>query len=181
LSLLVAGCGGPPEPKTIDPPKPPATEEPSAKQTPSPTPSTATTRPGKEVGKGEVDTALAADAQAFVRDFMKTYDEAAVSGEFADVESMYADSCYGCKNYVSGLRKVYQSGARVEGGEFAQPKFKTVEASGNRAIFQVSSTISAYKIVSSSGEVIDSKPAESDSSSFVATRNSNGWQITAWN
>ena len=177
--MLIAGCGGPPEPKSIDTAKPPTTKE--STPSPSSTPSTATTRPGKEVGKGAVDAELAVQARAFVQDFMKTYDKAAVSGEFADVEGMYADSCYGCKSYVSGLRKVYQSGAQIEGGAFVRPKFTTVEASGSRAIFQVKSTISAYKIVNSSGQVIDSKPAESDSSTFAATRNSSGWQITSWN
>ncbi len=91
------------------------------------------------------DPKLEAEAQAFVQRFMKTYDRAAVTGKFDAVGAMYTAECYGCKNYVSGLQKVYQGGSQDRGGAPRRTPLHHGRRIGQPRDPQVKSTISVVQ------------------------------------
>lgn len=122
-----------------------------------------------------------AEVKAFVTAFMAAYDKAAVTGDFAAVEKLQASTCGGCKQNLRFLKSIYDDGGRIEGGAYTNPKLRVLGGSEKSISVRAESTIAAYKVYKSSGQVAEEKPAKADLSIFIVGRTASGsWQITSW-
>lgn len=198
VALTLSGCGDDaPQAGTVDdestsaskttteePTEDPTTEEPTEEPTEKPTDSENSNEDGgvrQEGDGGEVEPGFAAEAEGFVTEFMAAYDEAALSGDFAAVDEMYADSCGVCKRYISSFRAIYQDGGRVEGGGFNNPKLTTVGSVDGAVMVEVESTIGAVEVIDADGETVDGSPAEPSKDLFRVEKDADGtWQVLGW-
>jgi hypothetical protein len=178
LTVILAGCGGSPEPKSLDRPsaRSSATEE-TKKSTPSAS-ATPSSKAGKVItgGSGEVDQATAAEVEAFIGDYLAAQNKATGNGDFSAVDAM-VKSCTVCaasKQYISGA---YASGGKVEGGIFTKPKITVGGQRSDRITVTVDAVISAYKTTDGSGKVVDEGPAETVRYQYSVISAGEGWQI----
>lgn len=100
-TLLLAGCGGSPEPQPL--PKPTASTSPSATSSPPVVPETASenTRSG---------------AIAFVRHYVDLINFAQSTGEVAAMQRVESRGCESCQSVENDLNDLYSSGGSLAGG-----------------------------------------------------------------
>ena len=184
--LTVAGCGGSPEPPAVSDPEPTTSSTQAPEPTPAPTsapPSPAVTTTGgprNVISPKAIDPAVAAEAKSFVQTFIKTIDQASVTGKFDAIKKLYTDACTGCRSNVRTLERVYDDGGRIEGGSYTNPRLTVGDSSGGTVLIAVDSTIAAYKIFNAAGKVVQNEPAKADVSTFFVRKDSNGWRVVAW-
>lgn len=190
-AVTLAGCNGDaPEAGTVDEPTQSATTaEPTAEPTTEePTdPETTESEPTEdsdrvEGGPVEVDDDdLKADAQAFVQSYLDAYDAASQTGDFDPVRAMQTDTCDRCKENVSWFVGLYDDGGRVEGGGFTEPKLSVEGSTADTVFVEVKSTIGAFEVFDSAGDVTQSSPAEPATSTFGIRKNDDdAWQVVSW-
>ncbi|MBM7785807.1 hypothetical protein [Tenggerimyces flavus] len=156
---------GPTAPPTSAPPSPAATS---------------TGEPKNAISPNAVDPAVAAEATAFVRTFIKTIDQASLSGKFDAVKELYTDACADCRSTVRSLERIYSDGGRLEGGTYTNPRFTVGDSGRESILITVESTIAAYKVHNASGKVVQNEPAKPDVSNFFVSKSSAGWRVIAW-
>ncbi|MEQ4204974.1 hypothetical protein [Actinopolymorpha sp. B9G3] len=179
LVLTIAGCGGSPEPKSLDKPSARTSATSDATKDPSPTASASPSgKSGKIItgGAGKVDPATAADVKAFIGDYLAAQNKATGDGDFSAVDAM-VESCTVCdasKQYISGA---YSSGGKVEGGIFTKPEITVGGQRSDRIVVTVDAVISAYETTSGSGKVVDKGPAETVRYQYSVTNVGESWRI----
>jgi hypothetical protein len=177
--VTIAGCGGSPEPKSID--KPSASTSATEDTTKKPS-ATASASPDSTSGKiitgagAKVDPATAADVKAFMGDYLAAQNKATGNGDFSVVDAM-VKSCTVCdasKQYISGA---YSSGGKVEGGIFTQPEIAVGSQRSGRITVTVDAVVSAYETTSGSGKVVDKGPAETVRYQYSVISDGESWRI----
>jgi hypothetical protein len=107
LAWLLGGCSAGPEKQPAAASTPTASQA-AAEHADGTVRNTTTARPS---AKPEVlDPKVAAEAQAFVRDFMAASDRATASGDFAEVKRLVAAGCEPCQASIAYFTKLYAGG-----------------------------------------------------------------------
>ena len=116
LCLLLAGCGGSPEPK------PPPKAEPSTSPSPSATP---------PVMPAAAKEKTKAGAEAFVRHYVALLNHAQATGEVDPMRAVESPSCKSCRSVQDDLTKLYGSGGHIEGGAWTLSQVIGVDPTPN--------------------------------------------------
>jgi hypothetical protein len=171
LGIALGGCS--PDETTERPPKH-AVAQPTP--TPTATPEKTVTKDASRKPRGNDS----ASATAFVKRFLAAHNDALATGDFSEVTAMSSDGCQGCQMAASYYSKLYDDGGRVEGGAFTKPTFEVEPQSDGTTIVKVTSTVSAYTIVTADGTE-QKFPSKRDVSTFTLTKGSDGeWQVASW-
>ncbi|MGH3489914.1 MAG: DUF6318 family protein [Actinopolymorphaceae bacterium] len=173
LAMALGACGGTPddpEGATKDArPRPSASASATASESPSPA------AKGAEVAADDE-----AAAKKFVQRFLSAHDKAMTDGDFSAVTAMSADECGNCQMSATFYSKLYEDGGKVEGGTFTDPKYQVTGKDDGSVVVEVTSTVSAYEIVSADGSTKEF-PAKDNDSTFTLTKSADGsWHIASW-
>lgn len=108
-TLLVAGCGGDPEPKFAVP------SETTSAPTPSPSETPAAAGPTEPTLPAAARSHDAAGAKAFVKFYWAMINYAQETGDVSGLESL-AHKCVGCDAGVKFIKDSYRDGGSIRGG-----------------------------------------------------------------
>jgi hypothetical protein len=173
IAFAVVGCATDPAEQSAGTPRASASSS-AAERDVGAVRSTTTARPAPTAGS--LDPKLAAEAQAFVRDFMAASDRATASGDFAEVKRLVAAGCEPCQASIAYFTKLYAGGGSVTGGAFMRPKLSAQPAGASGAVrVTVEATIAAYT-VKQRGRSTD-YPAERVSYTYTVRKTEAGWQV----
>jgi len=198
--VVLAGCGGPQEPKPLEGQQNAQDNAPddaggdqgddSGDEGPSngddSTPSDGQGDDGQRVEQNEgdwtpVDGATEAELKKAALRFTDEYHRMVATGDSAKVKKLYTDECSQCRQAVAGIEKVYQRGGHYEGGEVLDPKAEVRgrEDSGRVEVLLIGKS-AAYKAVDSSGNVLESEPQQQDNQTFWFREGEGSWKIVWW-
>lgn len=136
LCLLVAGCGGNPEPKP--PPKAEPSTSPSASATPPAMPAAA-----KEKTR--------AGAESAVRHFMTALNYSGTTGDTDALRGAFDAQCTRCEALAKSIDKTYDAGGYYKGGDWIPRKVKFYKITGDVAILDALVDYEAQTWVKSDG------------------------------
>ena len=179
MSILVAGCGGAPEPTAIETPKPTAPKESTPKPKQTSAPDAKPTKPDDVKvtgGSGKVDPATASEVKEFIADYLTAQNKATGNGDFSAVDKMLK-KCQICAESKQYITSAYRSGGGVEGGIFTSPTIAVTGQRDSRVQVSVHAVISAYETTDGSGKVVDKGPAETQNFQYSVSKIDGRWLI----
>lgn len=148
-------------------------------KTSKPTPTSST--PDRVIstkGPGEVEGSTDEQVKAFMRKYLEEQNKATGNGDFSTVDTMI-ETCSVCEESQRYITGAYESGGKVEGGIYTDPKI-TIDGKDedtNDIFVTVKSVISAYKTTDGSGKVIDQGPAEELTYQYTVRKIDGKWQL----
>lgn len=174
LPLLLAGCTeAEPTPEMPDPTSssPTATETESGPVEP--------TLPPEAEGDG-VEA-----AEAFVTHYFAMLTYAQATGETDPLGELALEGCSACSGSLEAVRKVYDAGGTIQGGDFS---VRSVKASAQPGATEDSSTYvarakvahTAQRIQNSGTELDGSGPSGSDRFQMLLVRDAGEWHVGQW-
>lgn len=111
--LALSSCDG-----GSDPADPSPTAQPSASSSePSPTPPTE--KPVEPVLPAAATKATEAGARAFITYYWDLINYAQVTGDVKPLKGVSGPNCAGCNAGINSVKKLYEDGGHLEGGEYA--------------------------------------------------------------
>ena len=156
---VLTGCNDDPEPKIADPTDTPSTAVTSPSTTPStPTPTpTGPVEPPMPAAAGENSDA---GAEAFVGYYIDVFNFSESTGDTALLETLATDHCTACAGYVDAIRRTYDGGGRIEGGQLILGELRDLPAAfdADKGIYALGRS-TKQKIFDASGQVVDSNPS----------------------
>lgn len=174
LPLLLAACSeAEPTPQMPDPT--PAESSPSASETGPVEP----TLPPEAEGDG------VAGAEAFVSHYFDVLSYAQATGDTDPLGRLALAGCAACKGSLDAVRKVYDAGGTIEGGDFAVKRVKASAQPGNTDasstyVARATVTHSAQTIADSGTGLDGSSPPGSDRFQLLVVRDMDKWHIGQW-
>ncbi|GAB3399683.1 hypothetical protein GCM10027569_02230 [Flindersiella endophytica] len=174
LAGLVAGCSAEPEKQPAAASTPTASQ--AAEHAAGTVRTTATAR--SSATQMALDPKVAAEAQAFVREFMAASDRATASGDFSNVKPMVAKDCAPCQASIAYFAKLYAAGGSVTGGAFVSPRLSAAATTSKDEVrVTVKARIAPYTVKESSrGRGVD-YPAEQVTYTYMVRKARAGWQV----
>lgn len=168
VALVVAGllgataaCEDEPEPDIADP----TTSAPTPTETtpsPSPTPTEEPLTP-----------------EETVRAWVDAWNGALRTGEVSTLQSLAAQDCRNCENYVATIRDVYTSGGEFSGGEWSVVELSAEENTSGETRVVVGMSVAAGSTINAAGEEPVAFEAQRRGVVYTLGREDEGWLIVA--
>ncbi|WP_194288979.1 MULTISPECIES: DUF6318 family protein [unclassified Nocardioides] len=172
LIASAAACGDDPDPKVDSPPTP----TPTISTSPASGPVAPTLPP-----EAEGDDAAA--AEAFVEYFWAMVKYAETTGEVEALEALVSPQCQGCAGGIEFLRRVFQNGGEIGGGDVTLSNFKVRELEGGPAtLFEVRVDVISTRQVVSYPDEADNQvfPAGTVTDRFMVLNHDGRWSMDRW-
>src|SRR5436190_10373811 len=164
LCLLLAGCGGNPEPKPA--PKAEPSSSPSASATPPVLPAAA--KPKTKAG-----------ADAFVRHYVSVLNYAGASGDTGPLRDLSLDTCVKCAALTNGIDRVYGAGGELNGGGWTVVGTKAYGWRQGHFFLDARINSAPQQLVPKKGAAPQQfAGAKNRLRSFVLERDSTGWKVS---
>jgi hypothetical protein len=175
LPILLAGCSeAEPTPQVPDP----APSEPS-------TPSATETGPVKPTLPPEADGDGVEAAEAFVEHYFAALTFAQMTGRTNQLGQLALSGCLACSGSLEAIRKVYDAGGTIRGGDFFVRRVKASAQPGSNqggSTYVARATVAhtAQRIEGSGTELDGSGPSGSDRFQLLLVRDAGEWHVGQW-
>jgi hypothetical protein len=120
--LMLAGCGGSPEPKSL----PTSSPSPSASASPTPPVMPAAAKEKTKAG-----------ASAAARHFLESMKYSGQTGDVSAFEASYTQECTKCQGIADGIAATYRDGGSIDGGAWVPKRVKFYGIKGDIASLDV--------------------------------------------
>jgi hypothetical protein len=169
--LVLAGCGGSAEPKSLPAP----TKSPS----PSASPSAAPTAPVlPEAAKAKTK----AGAEAFVRHYVQVLNYATFTGKTDAARALDDGKCSSCQRMLASIDAIYTKGGNVKGGAWTPTLVSDVpHPGGNGWTVDAKITYGPQTVVRATNAQPEKYTGGGRLVSFILeTSRDGGWQVREW-
>lgn len=116
-------------------------------------------------------------AASAVRSYYAAAALAAASGDVGAMKAWVLPTCEPCQKAIRFIEETYNSGGRIEGAEISVRAVAPIEASKDAVTLTTQYSLSASRVISSSGEVLAEPAVDLAQDEIVVQRVDDTWLI----